>query len=151
MTDKPRIKLRWLGATDSDLAEIAAELNGPTWDVSIHNFSEQSLKEFLSDENRFYVLGLLDDQISGAIHGYLYLHPTGVHYVWIDEVDVSAPQRQKGVAKTMMQGVLAWAKEHGADEAWLGTEDDNVAALALYRSLNPTEVENGPTFSWKMK
>lgn len=142
--------LRWLKPTDTDLAEIAAELNGPTWEVSRHDFSAESLQNFLSDNKRFYLLGYLDDQIAGAIHGYLYLHPTGVQYVWIDEVDVSEPHRQKGVAKAMMKGVLVWAKNHGAEEAWLGTEDDNVAALALYHSLNPTETEHGPIFSWKI-
>ncbi len=144
------IKLRWLKPGDTDLAAIAADLNGPTWEVSRHEFSADSLKEFLSDERRFYLLGYLGDEIAGAIHGYLYLHPTGVEYVWIDEVDVAEPHRRQGVAKAMMPAVFNWAAGHGALEAWLGTEDDNEAALALYRSLNPTETEHGPTFSWKL-
>ncbi len=144
------IKLRWLKPADTDLAEIAAELNGPTWAVSRHEFTADTLKDFLGRDDRFYLLGYLDDQIAGAIHGYLYLHPTGVHYVWIDEVDVSEPMRRRGVGKAMMQAVLEWTKEKGADEAWLGTEDDNEAALALYKSLKPTETENEPTFSWRM-
>jgi len=144
------IKLRFLKPSDADLAEIAAELNGPTWEVSIQNFSEQSLKNFLSDDHRFYLLGYLGEQIAGAIHGYYYLHPTGANYIWVDEVDVSEPMRQKGVAGAMMQEVFRYAKERGALEVWLGTEDDNAPALALYRSLNPTETEHGPTFSWKI-
>lgn len=148
MTNK--IKLRWLKLADVDFAKIAAELNGPTWEVSRHEFTAETLREFLSRDDRFYLLGYLDDQIAGAIHGYLYLHPTGVHYVWIDEVDVSEPHRRKGVAKAMMEAVLQWSKDHGAEEAWLGTEDDNEAALALYHGLNPTETEHGPTFSWKI-
>lgn len=150
MTESNNIKLRWLKKDDTDLAEIAAELNGPTWDVSLHDFTAESLQNFLADENHVYLLGYLDDQIAGAIHCYLYLHPTGVHYLWIDEVDVSKPHRQHGVAKVMMQEVLRYAGEREVAEAWLGTEDDNVAALGLYRGLNPTETEHGPTFSWKI-
>lgn len=144
------VRLRWLKQDDSDLSAVAAELNGPTWEVSRHDFSEQSLKNFLADDRRFYLLGYLDDQIAGAIHGYFYLHPTGVNYIWVDEVDVSQSHRRQGVAKAMLQEIFKYAKERGAEEVWLGTEDDNEAALALYRGLNPTDTEHGPTFSWKI-
>jgi ribosomal protein S18 acetylase RimI-like enzyme len=96
------------------------------------------------------LLGYENGEIAGAIHGYVYPHPTGVKYMWIDEVDTMVGHRRHGVAKTMLQEVFVIAKEHGCDEAWLGTEHDNDAANALYLSLGPTETENGPTYSWKI-
>ncbi len=145
------IKLHWLKRDDPDLTKIAAALNAPGWEFDGKPpFTAESLREFLSDDRRFYLLGYLDDKVAGAFHGYYYLHPTGENYVWLDEVDVNEAYRRRGLAKAMMQEVFRYAEDRGAKEVWLGTEADNVAALALYRSLKPTETENGPTFSWKL-
>jgi ribosomal protein S18 acetylase RimI-like enzyme len=144
------IELRRLQPADTDLAEICAELNAADWEASIKDFSETALQDFLSDPNHFYLLAYEDGEIAGAIHGYVYPHPTGVKYMWIDEVDTMANHRRRGVAKVMMKEVFELAREHGCAEAWLGTEHDNAAAIALYQDLKPTETDNGPTYSWKI-
>ena len=146
----PTIKLRRLKATDTDLASICSELNAADWEASIKDFTEAALRSFLSDQERFYLIGLVGGVIAGAIHGYVYPHPTGIKYMWIDEVDTMANYRRLGVAKTMLTEVFEIAREHGCDEAWLGTEHDNAAAKALYLGLGPTEIENGPTYIWKI-
>ncbi|MBW4060953.1 GNAT family N-acetyltransferase [Candidatus Saccharibacteria bacterium] len=129
---------------------MAAELNEADSEVSIKAFSEQSLRDFLSDPSRFYLIGTINRHIAGAIHGYVFPHPTGVKYMWIDEVDTIAQFRRQGVATAMLKEVFEIAKEHGCDEAWLGTENDNPGAMALYEGLNPTEHTNGPTYAWKI-
>lgn len=144
------ITLRRLKSTDTDLAAICDELNAADWEASIKDFSETALREFLSDPNHFYLLGYEGGEIAGAIHGYVYPHPTGVKYMWIDEVDTMANHRRRGVATTMLQEVFKIATEHGCDEAWLGTEFDRPGAMALYEGLKPTEREDGPTYSWKI-
>ncbi len=144
------ITLRRLKPTDTDLAAICEQLNAADWEASIKDFSEGALRDFLADSNHFYLLGYIEGEIAGAIHGYVYPHPTGVKYMWIDEVDTMAKHRRQGVASTMMKEVLEIARAHGCDEAWLGTEHDNEAAKALYSGLNPTETENGPTYIWKI-
>ena len=37
--------------------------------------------------------------------------------------------------------MFAWGRELGCEEAWLGTELDNVEANALYRRFKPKEDE----------
>lgn len=144
------IKLRRLKATDTDLAAIAAQLNAADSEVSIKNFSEQSLRNFLSNRDNFYLLAYRGDDIAGAVHGYVLLHPTGVKYLYIDEVDTMASHRRQGVATGMMRETFAIAQEYGCSEAWLGTEHDNEAAKALYLSLSPSEIENGPIYTYKI-
>jgi ribosomal protein S18 acetylase RimI-like enzyme len=144
------IELRWLRAKDSDLAEIAAQLNGADSEVSIKQFSAESLRRFLSDPLRYYLIATVDGKLAGALHGYVHLHPTGVSYAYIDEVDTIEEYRRQGVATAMMREALAVAKQQGASEVWLGTEHDNEAAKALYQSLSPTEIEHGPIFSYKI-
>lgn len=144
------ITLRRLKPEDTDLAAICDQLNAADWEASIKDFSEQPLREFLSDPNHFYLLGYEGGEVAGAIHGYVYPHPTGVKYMWIDEVDTMVGHRRHGVARTMLTEVFQIAKEHGCDEAWLGSDDGRDPAIALYESLNPTETEHGPTYSWKI-
>lgn len=62
-------------------------------------------------------------------------------WLYIDEVDVCADQRQRGAGKAIMRKFIELAKLAGCGEVWLGTEEDNDAANALYRSLNPDDVE----------
>lgn len=144
------ITLRRLKPTELDLAAICNELNAADWEASIKDFHEAPLREFLNDPNHFYLLAYEAGEIAGAVHGYIYPHPTGVKYMWIDEVDTMANHRRRGVARTMLKEVFKIADEHRCAEAWLGTEFDRPPALALYRSLSPTEVEKGATFSFKI-
>ena len=150
MTATPII-LRYLKSTDTDLDTISAELNAADWEASVKDFSKDDFEKFLDSPDRFYLIASIDGKIAGAIHGYKLLHPTGVTYMYIDEVDTMANQRRQGVAKTMMEAVLKLAKEWGCDQAWLGTEHDNEPAKALYLGLNPFEIENGPIYSYKIE
>jgi len=61
-------------------------------------------------------------------------------WLYVDEVDVCSDQRQKGAGKALMRKLIEFANENGCEEVWLGTESDNQAANALYRSLDPGDV-----------
>jgi ribosomal protein S18 acetylase RimI-like enzyme len=138
------ISLRRLKAGDQDLAEIASLLNAADWEASVKNFSEADFNKFLALDHTFYLLAYAGQEIAGAIHGYDHLHPTGVKYLYVDEVDTIEGHRRQGVATVMMNEVFAIAHENGDSEIWLGTEDDNEKAKAFYLSLKPDEIENGP-------
>jgi ribosomal protein S18 acetylase RimI-like enzyme len=145
------IKLRRLTAGDADLATIATQLNAADWEASIKDFSEESLRMFVSEKDRIYLLAYRGEEIAGAVHGYVLLHPTGVKYLYIDEVDTMVGYRRHGVAAAMMKEAFQFAKERGCSEAWLGTEHDNEPAKALYNGLSPSEIENGPIFTYKIE
>jgi aminoglycoside 6'-N-acetyltransferase I len=142
--------LRRLQPTDPDLADIAAQLNAADSEVSVKKFSAESLQRFLASSQAFYLIATIDGQVAGAIHGYCLQHPAGPKYLYIDEVDTVAQYRRRGVAKAMMQETFAIGRQYGADEAWLGTEDDNDAANALYQGLAPSETEHGPIYTYKL-
>lgn len=72
-------------------------------------------------------------------------------WFYVDEVDVLPEFRRQGVARAMMQKVLEIAAEWGLDEVWLGTEPDNMAANKLYKSMNPSEVEEFIGYTYKTK
>ena len=144
------ISLRYLKSSDPDLDTLAAELNAADWEASVKDFSKADFENFLASPDRFYLIAYVDGQVAGAVHGYKLLHPTGVKYMYIDEVDTMANMRRRGIARTMMESVLELAGEWGCDQAWLGTEHDNEAANSLYLGLKPFEIENGPIYSYKV-
>ncbi|HEY2003764.1 MAG TPA: GNAT family N-acetyltransferase [Candidatus Saccharimonadia bacterium] len=145
------LTLRRLQAADPDLAQIAAELNAGDNEMSSKTFTAESLREFLSNPDHFYLIATSGGQIAGATHGYLHVHPAGPRYLYIDEVDTVKQFRRQGVATAMMHEAFNVGRELGVTEVWLGTENDNEPAKALYLSLRPSEIEHGPIYTYKVK
>lgn len=144
------VQLRRLEQSDSDLGDLAAQLNAADSEVSIKDFSALSLQKFLEDPDNFYLLATIEGELAGAVHGYKLLHPTGAAYLYIDEVDTVKRFRRQGVARAMLNEAFRIGRELGCMEVWLGTEHDNEPAKALYDGLGPNEVENGPIYTWKL-
>lgn len=53
--------------------------------------------------------------------------------VGILQLGVAAERRSKGLGIAVLHAALRWAKLKGARQAWVQVEDDNPAAIALYR------------------
>ena len=77
--------------------------------------------------------------------GHSYWHPDKPRELWINEVGVAPAWRQLGVGTKLLKKTLEHARAPGCREAWVLTEPDNVAALALYSKLGG--VRSGPTSS----
>jgi GNAT superfamily N-acetyltransferase len=60
---------------------------------------------------------------------------SGHDWVGITDVWVSPDHRRRGLAATVVHGLLGWAAELGATTAYLQVRDDNHGALALYDRL----------------
>jgi ribosomal protein S18 acetylase RimI-like enzyme len=54
----------------------------------------------------------------------------GVHDVFVEPA-----LRRRGLARTVMGGLLEWGAEQGASTVWLHVETGNAPAIALYESL----------------
>ncbi len=73
-----------------------------------------------------------------------------MRWLYVDEVDVCADQRKKGAGKAIMRKLIEIARDTGCEEVWLGTEVDNQAVNALYRSLDPDDVAQVIGYAYKM-
>lgn len=60
-------------------------------------------------------------------------------WLGVTAVEVAAEYRRQGLARRIMQELLAWGVDGGASDCYLQLEDSNTAALALYRGLGFTE------------
>jgi ribosomal protein S18 acetylase RimI-like enzyme len=82
------------------------------------------------------------------LHAIAYVHPAGQRYVYVDEVETDEAFRRQGVASAMMKAAREIARGMGAHAVWLGADEGNDAAHALYRSLEAHEIEPGVIYTY---
>lgn len=90
--------------------------------------------EFLAEPRFRIVVALAGDLVVGMATGLVHMHPDKGPEFFINEVGVGDAWLRRGIGGRLMQAILAEARAAGATTAWLGTESDNTAALALYRA-----------------
>lgn len=149
-----RISRVELGA---DLDRLVAEINRCSWDEDneLPEFDTRSLRGYLARQDTVFVtcheISEGGRQLLGMASGRIEMKPYGgLHWLYIDEVDVPVNQRRRGVGKMLMEYLLELGASCGCTEVWLGTEPDNEAALALYRSLSPIDEEPVVGFAWQL-
>ena len=149
------MEIRRYSASDK-LDTLCEAINNASWDDAnaMSRYDSSALRSYLMRDSNLF-LACHDtsggkDQLLGIASGAILLKPYGNEkWLYVDEVDVCADQRQRGVGKAMMQSLLEIAENEGCEELWLGTEEDNVPALALYRSLEPDSEEAVRGFTYE--
>lgn len=128
------------------------QIQNAFWDIQSAKRSEASeicegdyhiedLKEYIKSPDRVFCVTYIDDIFSWMASAQKLLKPNGDLRLYVDEVDVCEHMQKKWAGTAMMKFLLNFAKENNFNELRLGTEIDNIPANALYKSLNPTDVE----------
>jgi ribosomal protein S18 acetylase RimI-like enzyme len=141
--------VRRLRQTDRDLARIVEQINNAAMEID-DPFTQDSLTEFLADNRNIYLTVQTDGHLAGALHAIAYTHPAGKRYVYVDEVDTAEAFRRQGVASAMLLRAREIARAMGAHAIWLGADEGNDAAHALYRSLGAQEIEPGVIYTYEI-
>jgi ribosomal protein S18 acetylase RimI-like enzyme len=130
-----------------DLRRLVAEINAAAWDEAneMGEYEEGALAHYLDQQGNLFVVCHEPVEggrrLLGVASARLQVKPYGrERWLYVDEVDVCADQRCRGVGMALMQALMQAAEAAGCDELWLGAEVDNDAANALYRSLGPEDV-----------
>lgn len=141
--------VRRLKRADRDLSRIVEQINTASMEID-EAFTEESLTEFLADDRNIYLTVHADGRLAGTLHAIGYLHPAGRRYVYVDEVDTDEGFRRRGVATAMLRTARDIARRMGAHALWLGADEGNDAAHALYRSLGAHEAEPGVIYTYEI-
>ena len=81
------------------------------------------------------MVAIAEGEIVGQVAAVVHRHPDGrPTELYIDEVAVAPRQQRQGIARRLLDAMLVLGKELGCQEAWVGTEPDNVPARYLYES-----------------
>ena len=144
-------------ATPDDAEALAAFARASFIDTFGHLYPPQDLADFLeaSHTTALYETYARDPNLhlrvatrDGVIVGY---SKTGAVDLHVDDaarcielhrlyVDVSV--KGAGVAKKLMDDLLAWTREQGAEALYLGVWESNARAIALYESRGFEKVGN---------
>ena len=141
--------IRRLRPTDRDLDQIVEQINRASMEID-EPFTRDSLTAFLTDDRNVYLTVHVQGELAGTLHAIRYIHPAGQRYLYVDEVDTDESFRRQGVATALMRAAREIAREMAATALWLGADDGNDAAHALYRSLGPQEVEPGVIYTYNI-
>ena len=97
-------------------------------------------REFLADPRHHIGVAIDDGAVVGFVSALHYLHPDKPAELWINEVAVASTHHKRGLAKQIMREVLAHGRALGCKVAWVLTDTDNEAALALYAAAGGKEL-----------
>ena len=154
--DTPRFELSEISLAD-DLDALARDINACAWDEGnqMSVYDAASLELYLNHQDTLLVtchrVEATGRTLAGFASGRFQIKPyDGERWLYVDEVDVCADQSRQGVGKATMRCLLEMAEQHDCDEVWLGTETDNTAANALYRSLAPDDVDGVVGYTWEL-
>ncbi|HEX7945482.1 MAG TPA: GNAT family N-acetyltransferase [Phenylobacterium sp.] len=87
---------------------------------------------YLAEPNHLMVLALSGGEVIGQARGMVHRHPDLPTELYIDNLGVADDRRREGIATRMLDELVAWGRDKGCEEAWVGTEVDNVPARTLY-------------------
>ena len=93
------------------------------------------LAAYLAEPGHQLVVAVAGGQIVGQCAAVIHRHPDKVAELFIDEVGTAPAQRRRGIAWAMITEMVAWGREQGCGEIWVGTEPDNGPARQLYSTL----------------
>ncbi len=122
-------EIKLLGVADAALIEKLAA------DVFDYPIDAGGLARFLQDERHHLAVAIADGVVIGFVSAVHYDHPDKARpELWINQAGVSPDHMRRGVGRALMHAMLAHGRALGCTQAWVLTERDNHAALALYAS-----------------
>lgn len=97
------------------------------------------LARFLSDPRHLMLVAIEDGLVVGMASAVEYFHPDKPPQMWINEVGVSPAWQRRGIGRALTAALVEAARQRGCAYAWLGTDRDNTAAQACFRSVPDVE------------
>jgi len=131
-----------VGIPEISLAQQAVrDLHGRTME------SDEAIAAFLTNESCHLIVAVTGDgEVVGSLNGYSLLQPDRLQPQFLlYEIDVKYSFRRQGIGSRLIRAFAAEARERGAFEVWVLTNQANSAAMAMYRKCgfdrkNPDDV-----------
>lgn len=137
------IEIRLLGPSDEHVLSRVAD------GVFDHAIDPDLAREFRADPRHHLLVAIDAGMVVGMVTAVDYVHPDKPRQLWINEVGVAPTHQRRGIARGLLDAMLAHGREIGCTEAWLGTEETNTAANALYRAARAS-AEPFVLYSWAL-
>jgi aminoglycoside 6'-N-acetyltransferase I len=116
-------------------ADNAATLGRVATDVFDEPVDPARVAAYLREPGHHLILAVADGLVVGQCAAVIHRHPDKPTELYIDEVGVAPAWQRQGIARRMLAEMFALGRSLGCEEAWVGTETGNVAALRLYEGF----------------
>jgi len=109
------------------------------------------LAAWLRTPGHLMIVAVAGGEVVGMCTAMVHRHADKATDLFVAEIGVTERLQRRGIGARMMREMCDWGRELGCEEAWVGTETDNIPARALYRSLGPSEEEPSVIYVYKLK
>lgn len=92
-----------------------------------------------------------DERPVGFVTGVETTHPDKDTEMFLYELAVDEPARRRGIGRALVEALAALARERGCYGMFVLADDDNVAALATYRSSGGREASRNVMLDWDFR
>ena len=117
-----------------------------------HTVDPRLADEFVDDARHHIVVALEDGVVVGFASGVHYIHPDKAPELFINEVGIAPTHHRQGLGKAVVTSLLEVGRRLGCGEAWVLTDRDNAAAMALYASAGGEEaVDPSIMFTFRLR
>ena len=89
---------------------------------------------YLAGPGYIMLVALAESEVVAQCAAVVHRHPDKKTELYIDELGVAPAHRRQGLARKMLDEMFALGKSLGCEEAWVGTEHDNLPARGLYET-----------------
>jgi aminoglycoside 6'-N-acetyltransferase I len=120
------IEIRLLGPDDAPLLGNVAE------EVFDDPVDPARVAAYLAEPGHHMFVALHQGVVVAQAAAVVHRHPDKPTELYVDEVGVAPTCRRQGIARRMLEAMFKHAKAIGCEEAWVGTEPDNLPARGLY-------------------
>lgn len=120
------IEIRRLTARDASLLERVAD------EVFDQPVDRERLTAYLAEPRHLMLVALADGIVVAQLAAVIHRHPDKPTELYIDEVGVAPQFQRQSIARRMLEAAFSIGRELGCEEAWVGTEPDNLPARGLY-------------------
>ena len=145
MTTAP-IDVMILTAMDTSVLERVED------DVFDNPVQLQLAAQYLSNPGNLLAVAVQQNVVVGMASAIAYVHPDKPSQLFINEVGVCERCQRQGLGKRLMHALLERGKVMGCAEAWVATEESNLAARALYGAAKGVQDQaRAVVYTWALE
>lgn len=111
----------------------------------------EQTRAFLVSDREFLWFAMTCDQPVGFVSATSILHPDKEPHLFVNELAVHEDWRRRGIARKLMETVVAFGRKNALWPIWLAAEGDDHRAQAFYRSLSDLSERGVIVFEWEWK
>jgi ribosomal protein S18 acetylase RimI-like enzyme len=118
-------------------------------DVFDLTLDPRRLATYLGSDGHLLIVARSGEQVVGQLAAYVHHHVDQASDLYIDNIGVCPEFQRQGIARRLVDDIMAWGKELGCEQAWIVTDTDNIAAQNLYAGRG-AEAEAIVMYSYKI-